>query len=146
MSDPCLLAELSQRNGAGLAWWRRCYRAQRLLMLAGLVVLAAVMSPTVRGALVGLLLLVALAAALTVGLIGRIVRRHPLADLAAGYLIGRRRTRRIEHYGPGYPPPSCYYYRPPVPSWPPPATPGGTPGAPPVGHVRRNRAGGGCTR
>jgi uncharacterized transporter YbjL len=64
-------------------------------MLAGLVVLAAVVSPTVRGALVGLVvavfglvLLVALVAALTVGLLGRIVSRHPLADLAAGYLIG----------------------------------------------------------
>ena len=69
-------------------------------MFAGLVVLAAVVSPTVRGALMGLVvavlglvLLVALVAALLVGLLGRIVRRHPLADLTAGYLIGRRRSK-----------------------------------------------------
>jgi hypothetical protein len=110
------LAELSRRNGAESTWWRRRNRAQWLLTLAGLVVLAAVLSPTVRGALVGLVLLVALVAALTVGLLGRIVRRHPVADLAAGYLIGRRHARRrIEHYGPGYPPPNSYYYPPPPP-------------------------------
>ena len=94
MSDPRLLAELSRRNGAGSTWWRRRNPAQRLLILAGLVVLAAVVSPTVRGALVGLVLLVALVAALTIVLLGRIVRRHPLADLAAGDPIGRRHARR----------------------------------------------------
>lgn len=143
MSDPRLLAELSRRNGAGNTWWRRRNRAQWLLMLAALVVLAAVVSPTVRGALVGLVLLVALVAALTVGLLRRIVRRHPLADLAAGYLVGRRHARlRMEQYGPGYPPPSSYYYPPPgypPPSWAPPTPPAGTSWALPAAHVRPNR-------
>ena len=126
-----LLADLSRRSRTGIAWWRRRSRAQRVLMIAGLVVLAAVVSPTVRGTLVGLVvavfglvLLVALVAALTVGLLGRIVRRHPLADLAAGYLIGRRHARRrMEQYGPGYLPPSSYYY---PPSGYPPPIPGTT--------------------
>lgn len=140
--DP--LADLSHRTGAGIAWWRRRSRSQRVLMFAGLVVLAAVVSPAVRGALVGLVLLFALVAALTVGLLGRIVRRHPLADLAAGYLIGRRHARRhVGQYGPGYPPPgypppSSWYY-PPPPSWAPPTPPAGTSWALPAAHVRRNR-------
>jgi hypothetical protein len=154
------LAELSRSTRAGIAWWRRRSRAQRVLMFAGLVVLAGVVSPTVRGALVGLVvaafglvLLVALVSALTVGLLGRIVRRHPLADLAVGYLIGRRHARRyVGQYGPGYPPPSSkyspppgyppsssYYYPPPPPSWAPPTPPAGTSWALPAAHVRGNR-------
>jgi hypothetical protein len=109
-------------------------------MFVGLVILAAVVSPTVRGALVGLVLLVVLVAALTLGLLGRIVRRHPLADLAAGYLIGRRHARRrMEQYGPGSPPPSSWYYPPPPPSWAPPTPPAGTSWALPAAHVRGNR-------
>jgi hypothetical protein len=97
-------------------------------MLAGLVVLAAVVSPTVRGALVGLVLLVALVAALTVGLLGHMVDRHPLADLAVGHLIGRRHARRhVGQYGPGYPPSS----------WVPPTPPAGTPGALPASTCAR---------
>jgi hypothetical protein len=148
-----LVADLSHRTRAGLAWWRRRNRAQWLLMLAGLVVLAAVVSPTVRGALVGLVLLVALVAALTVGLLGRIVRRHPLADLAAGYLIGRRHARRhVGQSGPGYPPPSSSYFPPsgyppsgyppsgyPPPSWAAPTPPAGTSWALPAAHMRGNR-------
>jgi len=111
-------------------------------MFAGLVVLAAVVSPTVRGALVGLVLLVVLVAALTVGLLGRIVRRHPLADLAAGYLIGRRHARRyVGQYGPGYPPPTSSYQPPSdyPPSWPSPTPPTVTLGALPAARVRGNR-------
>ena len=131
-----------------------------MLIFAGLVVLAELVSLTVRGALVGLVvavfglvLLVALVAALTLGLLGRIARRHPLADLAAGYLIGRRHARRhMGQYGsgyqppssyfyppPGYPPPSSYDYPPPPPSWAPPPPPAGTSWAPPAAHVRGNR-------
>jgi len=149
LRDP--LADLSHRTRAGIAWWRRRSRAQRVLMFAGLVILAAVVSPTVRGALVGLVLLVALVAALTVGLLGRMVRRHPLADLAVGYLIGRRHARRhAGQYGPGYPPPSSWYYPPPdypppsswyypPPSWAPPTPPAGTSWALPATQVRGNR-------
>jgi hypothetical protein len=136
-----LLADLSRRSRAGSGGWRRRNQAQRLLMLAGLVVLAAVVSPTVRGALVGFVLLVALVAALTVGLLGRIVRRHPLADLAAGFLIGRRHARRhVGQYGPGYPPPSSSNQPPSdPPSWPSPTPPTETLGALPAAHVRGNR-------
>lgn len=127
MSDPRVLVELSRRGRAWRTWWRRRNRAQRLLMLAGLVVLAAVVSPTVRGALLGLavaalsfVLLVALVAALVIGLFGRIARRHPLIDLAGGYLIGRRHARRrAGQYGPDYTPPSSWYYPPPPPAPPP---------------------------
>jgi hypothetical protein len=79
------------------------------------------------------------------------VRRHPVADLAAGYLIGRRHARRrMEQYGPGYlppssydyppsgyPPPSSWYYPPPPPSWAPPTPSAGTSWALPAAHVRR---------
>ena len=140
------LPDLSHRTRAGIAWWRRRSRAQRVLIFAGLLVLAAVVSPTVRGVLVGLvaavlglMLLVALLVGLVVGLLGRIVRRHPVADLAA-YLVGRRLSRRhLGHYGPGYPPPSSYYYPPPPPSWAPPTPPAGTSWALPAAHVRGNR-------
>jgi hypothetical protein len=74
--------------------------------------------------------------------LGWFVRWHPLADLAAGYLIGRRHARRhVGQYGPGYPRPSSYYY--PPPGYPPPApsspSPSRTPGALPAAHVRGNR-------
>jgi hypothetical protein len=99
-------------------WWSRRPRPQRWLMLGGLVGFAAIVSPGVRGVLVGLvaaalgiMLLVALLAATVVGLLWRVVRRHPLADLAVGYLIGRLRgRRRLEQYQPGRP---SHYYPPP---------------------------------
>jgi hypothetical protein len=136
VSEPRPLAELSRRTGAGNTWRRRRSRAQWVLMFAGLLVLAAVASPTVRSTLVGLVLLVALFAALTVGLLRRIVRRHPLVDLAVGYLIGRSHARRpIEHYGPGYPPPHASHPTPPYY----PAPPAGAPESPPTAYVPRNR-------
>jgi hypothetical protein len=123
--DP--IADLSQRARAGVTWWHRRSRAEHAVVLTGLVVLAAVVSPAVRGALVGLVVLVALVAALTVSLFRRTLRRHPLADLAVGYLIGRHRARRrTEQYGPGYPQQTCYCHPPP-------------PGMPPDGHLSRNR-------
>jgi hypothetical protein len=70
--------------------------------LAGLVFLAAAVSSTVRDALAALMIagvvLVGLGlmlVGLIVGVFGRVVRRHPLADFAAGYLLGRRHERRI---------------------------------------------------
>lgn len=87
-------------------------------MVVGLAGFAAIVSPGVRGILVGLVavalglvLLVGLMTVLVVGLVWRMVRRHPIADLAMGYLIGRHRgRRRVGHGEPVYMPP---YYPPP---------------------------------
>jgi Flp pilus assembly protein TadB len=114
---PDSLADASRRTGSGIGWSRRRNRAQRVLVLVGLVVLAAMVSSTVRDALVGLavaalglVLLLGLVAALMARLVGRFFRRHPLADLAVGYLIGRRRERRyLGQYRRGYPPSRSSY-------------------------------------
>jgi hypothetical protein len=103
-----LLPDLSRRTRAGFNWWRRRNRVERVLILAGLVVLAAALSSTVRDALAALMMagviLVVLGltlVGLVVGVFGRVARRHPLADFAAGYLLGRRHERRISgrYYG-----------------------------------------------
>lgn len=118
-------AQVAGALRATWTWWNRRTRAQHRLMVGGLVGFAVMISPGVRGVLVGLvaaalgiMLLVALLAATLVGVLWRVVRRHPIADLAVGYLIGRHRERRrVEHYDHGYPP---HYY--PPPGYPPPGT------------------------
>jgi hypothetical protein len=106
--DLGLLPDLSRRSRAGINWWRWRNRVERVLILAGLVVVAAAVSSTVRDALAALLMagvvLVGLAlmlVGLVIGVFGRVVRRHPLADFAAGYLLGRRHERRMSgrYYG-----------------------------------------------
>ena len=84
------------------SWWSRCSRAQRVLVVGSVLALAAVISPGVRGALLGviglalgLMVLVSIFAAFVVGVLWRTVRRHPLADVAVGYLLGRRRARWV---------------------------------------------------
>jgi hypothetical protein len=103
MSDPRdPEAELLRRSRVGSAWWRRRSRVERVLILAGLAVLAAAVSSSIRDTLAALMMagvvLVVLGlmlAGLVGGVFARVVRRHPLADFAAGYLLGRRHERRI---------------------------------------------------
>jgi hypothetical protein len=106
--DIGLVPDLSRRSSAGINWWRRRNRVERVLVLAGLVVLAAAVSSTVRDALAALMMagviLVVLGlmlAGLVLGVFGRVARRHPLAEFAAGYLLGRHHERRISggYYG-----------------------------------------------
>jgi hypothetical protein len=95
------VADLTRRVRAGATWWRRRGWNERLLILAGIVLLTAAASSAVRDALVALVLAVTIIAVLGLVLAGavvggfrRIARRHPLADFAAGYLLGRHHGRR----------------------------------------------------
>lgn len=103
MSDPRdLEAEFLRRSRVGSAWWRRRRHVERVLILTGLVVLAAAASSTIRHALAALMMAGVVLAVLGLilawlvgGMFARVVRRRPLADFAAGYLLGRRHERRI---------------------------------------------------
>lgn len=97
-----LTTQLSQHVRSTYTWWRRRSRGQRVLPVAGLVVLVAIVDPAVRSALVAIVAAgMALAfvglllAALLVMAADRALRRHPLLDLIAGYWLGRHHERRL---------------------------------------------------